>query len=341
MNERLLIAGAGGVIGRQLALIGFEQGYQVYGTFHEKLPAELDYLRHQKKITIFQADLRKKTQVDDIMEITKPDVIVNLAGHSESKALLGQLVLDENMAILENLIYSVLCSGREQEKKGKELTFLQAGTIWEYGQKLGADPIVEVPLDKLVKPDESNFYVQSKLQAEDLLSLLYQTQKGVNPIMMRLAHHTGEGKYNGLTAIGADAVIKVKEGKEDDILIRNKFGRIDLSYARDGARAISVLMQRGIPGEAYNVARGCDYTIEEILLSMARKLSLPPSVRVVSNGEEMVTHARFSIRKLSLLGFKPRFTIMQTINRFMDWYYGQNSNKEAKRLATAGSSLSR
>lgn len=326
MEERLLIAGMGGVIGRQLALEGLKQGFKVFGTVRGPIPSELDFLRREEKIYCFNVDLRQKKQVQKVVSEVKPDVIVNLAGHSENKPSLGSLILDENMAILENLLNSILHSGRGRERIGRETIFVQAGTIWEYGQNLGETPIVEIPCNRLPSLQGSNFYAQSKIEAENLLLEYYRMQSGVNPILLRLAHHTGEGKHSGFTAVGADAVLNVKKEKEDTILIRNKLGKIDLSYARDGARAISFLIINGTAGEAYNIARGSENNIEEILMIMANKLNLSPSVRVVSTGEEHETHARFNIQRLLSLGYQPLFSLTETVNRFMDWYCRQDSD---------------
>lgn len=185
---------------------------------------------------------------------------------------------------------------------------------------------------------DSNYYVQSKVAAEELLLNLYQKGFGINPILLRFAHHTGEGKKTGMTGIGADAVLRVKDGLDDTIRIRNKLGRIDLSYAGDGARAIALLIEKGAPGEAYNVARGEDNSIEDVLTIMAQNLGLSASVEVVSTEEEFITHARFNIQKLLSLGYQPRFSLSQTIERFLNWYCQRDMQAGVDKISIIGPS---
>lgn len=320
MERRLLITGMGGVIGRQVALVGLEQGFKVFGTVRNSIPSELARLGHQGEIAILRADLRQQEQTERVISIARPDVVINLAGHSENIPNFGRTVFDENMAILRNLLSSALSFEKGSERFRHPITFVQAGTIWEYGQVLGEIPLTEIPYDRLPIPQDSNYYAQSKIAAEGLLLASYQTDADLKPILLRLAHHTGEGKETGITAVGAEAVLKVKNGEDDIIRIRNKLGRVDLSYSGDAARAIILLSQQGIPGEAYNIARGQDYSIEEILRIMASRLNLSPSVGIVSTGEEYVTHGRFNVQKLLSLGFQPYLSLSQIIVRFIDWY---------------------
>lgn len=324
MAERLLIAGMGGVIGRHVARVGVEQDFMVFGTIHNHIPPELDSLSNQGKLTILKADLRQEEQAIRVLSLAKPDVIVNLAGYTKSDPVLGRRVLDENMAILKNLVLGALCPAKGKEKFHEPITFVQIGTIWEYGQEFGEAPLKEVPYYQLPYPADSNFYAQSKIAAEDLLLTLFQTGFGVNPIFLRLAHHTGEGQWSGLMTVGADAVLRVKEGMEDVIYVKNKLGRIDLSYAEDGARAINLLAHCGISGEAYNIARGSEVSVEDILRTMAWQLGLSPVVQIASTGEEYETYARFNVQKLLSTGYKPCFSIDETVKRFLHWYCQSN-----------------
>lgn len=325
MGERILITGMGGVIGRQLATVAVDQDYKVFGTVNCNIPNEVSSLARYERITCFKADLREYSQTREVISIAQPDIIINLAGHPHSDPVLGKAVFDENMAILNNLAFSALSSEKGRNRFSNPLTFIQAGTIWQYGQSLGEIPITEIPYTELPCQD-SNYYAQSKLAAEELLMTLYQGGLPIAPILLRLAHHAGEGKTDGMTAVAAEAVSRVKRGEDDCIRIRNKIGKIDLSHAFDGARAISFLIREGIPGEAYNVARGEDNTIEEILSIMAGRLNLPSSVEIVSTGEEIQTHARFNVAKLLSTGFRPLLSITQTVERFLNWYYQQGTS---------------
>jgi len=186
--------------------------------------------------------------------------------------------------------------------------------------------IAEVPCDQLPIPSRTNYYVSSKIDAEKLLLASYQNGTGLGPILLRLAHHIGEGKEKGLIAACAEMAISVKNGNDDTIRTENRLRRIDLSYAEDAARAIILLSCSGTPGEAYNIARGQDFRVEEILRIMANRLGLLPTAKIASTGEEIETYARFSVQKLHSLGFTPCFSFNQTVERFIDWYSQKDGN---------------
>ncbi|MBU1000229.1 NAD-dependent epimerase/dehydratase family protein [Patescibacteria group bacterium] len=141
MERCLLITGMGGAIGRHVARMGLEQGYRVFGTVLNSVPKDLIRLSEKGEISIIRADLSQEEQTMDAIFTAKPDVIVNLAGRTENSYGFDGTVRDENMTIVKNLLDCVSFLREDGMLEGF-FTFIQPGTIWQYGQVFGEESIV-------------------------------------------------------------------------------------------------------------------------------------------------------------------------------------------------------
>jgi GDP-4-dehydro-6-deoxy-D-mannose reductase len=145
---------------------------------------------------------------------------------------------------------------------------LVAGSADVYGVAGPEDlPLTEESPIRPVTP-----YGASKAAA-DVLALQAYLGDGLGTLRVRAFNHTGPGQSASMLVPGlaqriADAELaagsKVKVGRLD--VVR------DLCDVRDVVRAYRLLVERGIPGEAYNVCSGRGVSVREVadvLLSMS------------------------------------------------------------------------
>ncbi len=74
--KKCLIIGIGGFIGSHLADLLHKKNFTVFGTVHRNTK-NIDHLKD--KITIFEYDIRDKTQIEIILDQIKPDYVYYLA----------------------------------------------------------------------------------------------------------------------------------------------------------------------------------------------------------------------------------------------------------------------
>lgn len=116
-------------------------------------------------------------------------------------------------------------------------------------------------------------YAVSKVAA-DYLGLQAWLGRGLEVVRARAFNHLGPGQSDRFVAaaIASRVAANERDGGED-IPVGNLAARRDVTDVRDVVRAYRLLVDRGEPGEAYNVCSGHDVAISELaerLLAMAK-----------------------------------------------------------------------
>ena len=161
-------------------------------------------------------------------------------------------------------------------------------------------------------------YGVSKLAAEKA-ALTAWSRDGVPVVCVRAFNHTGPGQSPAFFVPGFAGRIARAEADpagDDDIAVGNLDSVRDFTDVRDVVRAYRLLVERGHPGEAYNVCSGRDVAIQEIadrLLAQAGS-----SVRLVQDPSLMrpveVPVLRGDPSRLSAsTGWAPELPLDQTL----------------------------
>ena len=96
----------------------------------------------------------------------------------------------------------------------------------------------------------------------------------------------------------------------------------DISDVRDTVRAMRTIMERGQPGEAYNVGRGSPVPIREILDRLLAETPARIEVRSVPErmrpADEPTLYPDTS--KLRALGWEPKIPLEQTLRDLLEFW---------------------
>src|SRR5579884_4543225 len=111
-------------------------------------------------------------------------------------------------------------------------------------------------------------YAASKVAAE-YLGVQAHLGYGLPVIRVRAFNHIGPGQHPGFVvpAFARRIVEAVAQGRRS-LSVGNLSARRDFTDVRDVVRAYRLLVERGEPGEAYNVCSGRDVSIEEVARRM-------------------------------------------------------------------------
>jgi GDP-4-dehydro-6-deoxy-D-mannose reductase len=151
---------------------------------------------------------------------------------------------------------------------------LVVGSAEEYGAVRDAD----LPIDEDTPLRPMTPYGASKVAA-DYLALQAYLGAGLETVRARPFNHTGPGQSpRFLVPALARRVAEAERAGEDKVLVGSLDPVRDITDVRDVVRAYRSLVERGEPGEVYNVCSGRGTTVREIaerLLAHAhRKLEL-------------------------------------------------------------------
>jgi dTDP-glucose 4,6-dehydratase len=197
-------------------------------------------------------------------------------------------------------------------KHNHKARFLQVSTDEVYGEALEGSFTENTPL----KP--SNPYSASKAAA-DMFVLSYHRTFGLNGSITRCTNNFGP--YQLPEKLIPKTVIRAL--RDLPIPIYGKGTNIrDWIYVVDHCEAISTVLEKGKPGEVYNVSAGNEVTNIEIVNKIIALLKKPESL--ITFVEDRPGHdTRYSLdstKARNELGWKPKFDFEKSLESTVIWY---------------------
>ncbi len=234
------------------------------------------------------------------------DSIIHAAAETASRNMVERPV--ETMAVTLDGTRNVLDLARALKVKG--MVYLSSMEV--YGAPQDGAPLDESRLGPLDNLAPRSSYPLSKRMAEGLCAA-YAREYGVPVRIARLAQVVGGDVLDGDNRAIAQFARAIARG--EDIVLHTD-GSSSRCYCAldDAVDALLLLLGRGAPGEAYNVADEASYcTIRELA---ERLCSSHPRSHVVVEPVDGMGYApacklRLSAAKLEALGWKPRMGIME------------------------------
>jgi len=315
---RVLITGITGFAGSHLAefLIAKHPEVQVFGIVRWRSRME-NILGIRDKIELYEADLKDMVSLEACLRHVKPDRIFHLAAQSfvptswkcpaETFAInaTGQIHLFEALLSL------------------KQSPLIQvAGSSEEYGRVFPD----EVPMKETNPLRPLSPYAVSKV-AQDLLGYQYFQSYGLPIVRTRGFNHTGPRRGEVfVTSTLAKQIAEIEKGvKEPVIQVGNLDAERDFNDVRDIVEAYWLSLEKGEPGEVYNIGSGVSRPIREVLdtlLSLSRvKVRVEVDPRRLRPSDVPILLADSS-KFIARTGWKPRLPFRQTLSDLLDYWRG-------------------
>ena len=261
---RVLITGVTGFVGSHLADYLIARGdVEVFGTHRWRSRMEnVDHLHG--RLALVECDLRDPGGVRRMFAEIRPDRVFHLAAQS--------YVPTSWMSPAETLTANVTCQLNllEAIREAGAATRVQiAGSSEEYGLVHKDElPIREENPLRPLSP-----YAVSKV-AQDYLAYQYWMSHRVHTVRTRGFNHTGPRRGHVFVSSNfARQIAEIERGRREPVVwVGNLDALRDFTDVRDMVRAYWLALDRGEPGEVYNVCSGRAYTIKnvlEMLLGMA------------------------------------------------------------------------
>jgi GDP-4-dehydro-6-deoxy-D-mannose reductase len=312
---RVLITGITGFVGSHMAEYALFKGAQVFGSNRWRSKTEnIEHLR--SKVTFIESDLRDVSSVRALLEISIPDYVVHLAAqsfvgvswHAPAETLTTNIISQVNL--LEAL-------------RGLKMSprFLAAGSSEEYGLVLDDElPIRETNPLRPLSP-----YAVSKV-TQDMMAYQYFKSYGLPIIRTRAFNHEGPRRGDVfVTSNFARQVAEIEAGlREPVVYVGDLTPRRDYSDVRDIVRGYWLLLERGEPGEVYNLCSGRTWSIQAVLdfvlsLSTVKGITvktdparLRPSDVMILEGDPGKVH--------KATGWKVEIPFEQTLTELLDYW---------------------
>src|SRR5436190_2317919 len=264
---RVLITGVAGFVGRHLAAQLIEEGaHEVWGLARPGHELE----RLDSRIRLIEADLQQRDAVDAALAEARPEAVYHLASQSSvAKSLKDPLpTIVNNVVGQVNLLEACV-------RHTREARILVVGSNEEYGLT-GPE---ELPIRETKELRPISPYAVSKV-TQDMLGHQYFATQHLQVIRVRPFVHTGPGQASTfVTPAFSRQLAEMELGRhEPQMKVGFLDGQRDFTDVRDVARGYRLLIERGTPGEVYNLGTGVPRSIRSILDGLLALTSVKPIV---------------------------------------------------------------
>jgi GDP-4-dehydro-6-deoxy-D-mannose reductase len=252
---KALVTGAGGFVGQWLCRALLRRGWTVTGTTLGFAPepgvlsaAEL-MLMHWRGINLRPGTDRRT--LDALVQREEPDAVFHLAGVSFVPAAGADPIaaFDTNVGAAVRLLEALK---RWRAASGREPRLLVIGSAEQYGRHEEAD----MPLREGHECRPRTFYAATKC-AQEHFAMAAARHDGLPVIATRSFNHSGRGQAPGflLPALVARA-LAARAAPGMPMPIGNTGTVRDFLHVEDVVDAYIALVEKGRPGEVYNVCSG-------------------------------------------------------------------------------------
>ena len=314
---RCFITGIGGFAGTHLAAALLEAGHEVAGLVreHRAYPGleTLAAVHSGFRVgSLTCGDVADPEAVRRAIAETAPAAVFHLAGI----AFVPRAAADPGRALVVNVLgtQNVLAAVQRETPKAR-VVVVGSADVYGAAAANGA-PIVETCALRPVST-----YGLSKAAA-DMAAFHQWWETDLAVIRARAFNHTGPGQSADFVCSDfARQMVRIERGQVPPVLRVGNLGSArDFSDVRDVVRGYLVLMERGEPGEAYNICRGEAVTIGEIVEHLRGEVRVPFELveeptrvrrREIARVVGDATRAR-------ALGWVPKIPLRQTLRDLLD-----------------------
>jgi len=258
-SRRALVTGAAGFVGQWLCGALLAEGWDVVGAGIAAKPTDGILTDEQRRsVRWLLADIRNQADLARVVGDSRPDAIFHLAGVTFVPEAQGDPVLAHEINVLgaARLLHEV----RTRKRAGDiDPVVLVVGSAEQYGVGPVGRPRVETDAQAPVTA-----YAASKA-AQEIIALEAARSEGVKVVATRSFNHSGAGQAEHflLPALVRRARA-IRAGAEPKLRIGNVETVRDFLHVRDVVRAYLLLVDRGTPGEAYNVSSGVGQRVRDL-----------------------------------------------------------------------------
>ncbi len=265
----ILITGITGFAGSHLAeyILAHHPGVKVHGLVRWRSRMEnIAPLLHTGKITLYEADLKDMSSLRKALAAARPDRIFHLAAQSfvpASWKLPAETFMINAVGQI-NLFEAVMA-----EKLDPRIQI--AGSSEEYGL-VHPD---EVPMKETNPLRPLSPYAVSKV-AQDLLGFQYWQSYRLHVVRTRGFNHPGPRRGEVfVTSNFARQIVMIEKGLVPPVIhVGNLEAKRDFTDVRDTVRGYWLALEKGAPGEVYNIGTGNAVSMKDLL---DRLLALSPA----------------------------------------------------------------
>ena len=311
---KYLITGGAGFIGHNVTRFLEQQGHECtvvdtltgYGFIPQ---AEINYLvdHRTRRMTaeVYKIDIRQQLKLDDLMEVTQPDVVIHMASYPRQK------VVEQDPALASEVMSTGLINLLESSKKHNVKKFVYISSSMVYG-----DFTADVTEYAVCTPIGQ--YGIMKLMGEHLVKD-YARCGCFDHVIIRPSAVYGE--WDVEDRVVSKFMTKAMRG--ETLKVNGADEVLDFTYVEDTAMGITLAatVDRA-NGNIYNITRSDDrmWTLKEAA-ELAIKIAGQGDLICADRDLSFPKRGRLDITKaVAHLGYRPTVSVEEGFQRYYNWY---------------------
>jgi nucleoside-diphosphate-sugar epimerase len=290
---RVLVLGSNGFIGARFVKM-FSDRYEIVAESFDGSQPDHDCARYDAAISIIDG--------------CKPAVIVNMAGKSYHTAANDADIYESNMLIQLNVHEA--CA---RLRVHPTIILCSSGAVYASSRE---------PVDEHAPCEPVNTYAKAKYMQERI-ALSYHPEQHV--VIARLFNVIGPFQNRDFFIPSLiDRLVRFKKKEAATVPLKTLNAMRDFVHVSDVCDALGTLIEKGAPGEAYNVCSGIGVPIQQVIDNVVRMLELSDVVLDVREDhvKDGIGYQVGSNKKLLKLGWTPQHTIGDSLAAIIREEYG-------------------
>jgi len=260
---KVLVTGAGGMVGSHMVEKLYERGDEVYGIWHKN---KVNIEEVKLPIHFIQCDLRYGDGIDQVIMDQLPEEIYHLA--AQSYPTVSWVSPSETIDVNVNgtvAVFEAIKKARKYVDASYNPMVVVACSSAEYGESLNRlEGHGEVYVKENTELLPLHPYGVSKV-AQDLLAFQYYKNDQIRVIRARIFNSTGTRKVKDVCADFTYRAVLAEQSGDYTLRVGNLSTKRAIMDQRDLIHALLLLAKKGRAGEVYNISSEAIYEMREII----------------------------------------------------------------------------
>ena len=317
---KVLVTGAGGMVGSHLVEMLHEQGDMVIGTYYKPTT---DIREIPQDIRMIECDVRYPSSVERIIMDFMPDKIFHLAAQSYPTVSWDRPYETIDTNVNGTIaVFEAVKKARKIADENYDPMVVVACSSAEYGETLNKLEGNQVYVKETEPLLPLHPYGVSKV-GQDLISFQYFMNDHIRCIRARIFNSTGTRKTNDVTSDFTYRAVQALKTGNYEIRVGNLNTKRAIMDQRDLNKALMLLADKGIAGEVYNISSEHVYEMKEIFSIIEKKIGVALTP-VVDQSLLRPTDEKIIVGDITKLkrdtGWKQSITIEQTITDMLEYW---------------------
>lgn len=315
----ILVTGAGGMVGSHMVEFFNRRGDAVIGTYY-KPTVDLNEL--PSDIPMLECDIRYPSNIEKIITKYKPQQIYHLAAQSYPV-----VSWDKPYETIETningtvAVFEAIKKVREIHEQLYDPVVVVACSSAEYGETLN-----ELITGEYVKESAElkplHPYGVSKV-GQDLIAFQYYMNDNIRSVRARIFNSTGTRKVNDVTSDFIRRAVKSATEGSYKLRVGNLETKRAIMDQKDLIHALVLLVEKGRPGEVYNISSEKIYQMRDIVVMieahMGHKFEIEVDERLIRPTDEKVIAGDITKLKKDT-GWHQEIPMEQTVKEMIEYW---------------------